>query len=238
MKNKFWLLSALSLTVVLNVTADMTNNVLLSDKAYANFVRIVAAADTSTNVALLPANLIFYLEKDLGDGTPTNQFRADEMMCEVMTVRRTNLVVPHDYDSITTMAFSNSVYYRGLSSFAQAVDLKMFDNKGREVPKTEKGLASNQTPIPPKGAIDLHRHFKPGIAHWPLHSVHEWFRPDDMFIITNKGVYELIIKVRLCVAMTNGMPDTNAMTDSHLDLISENFGVVESTPLRVKVVKE
>lgn len=239
MKNRLWLLSALSLQVVLSLTADTSTNVAqLSENIYAKTGRIIAAADTSTNVAILPANLIVYFEKNLGEGMPTNQFRADEMIYEVMTVRRTNLIVPHDLDSMTTMAMTNSVHYRGLSSFDQAIDFKMFDENGREVPKTEKGLAQSRPPIPPKNALDLHSHFKPGIAHWPLHDVHQLFRPSDMFVITNKGIYELMIKMRICVALTNGVPDTNAMTDSHLDLISEDFGVVESTPVRVKVIKE
>jgi|GEM_PF-1886708 len=238
MKNKSWLFSALLLATTLSLSADITNKVPLSDTAYANTVRIVAAADTSTNVALLPANLIFFLEKELGDDAPTNQFKSNEMICWAMTVRRTNLVVPHDLDSMTTMADTNSVYYRGLPSMPQAFDLKLLDDKGQEVPKTKKGIAYSQPLIPPKDALDLHRHFKHGIAHWPLHSVYKLFRPDDIFVITNKGIYELTIKVRICVAMTNGVPDISAMTDPHLDLVAENFGVVVSTPLRVKVIKE
>ena len=121
MKNVFWILLAFSSTMVLQVVADISSN-LYSDKMYIDFLRTATIVDTSTNVAILPANLILFLEKDLGGGVPTNQFLADEMLCEVMTVRRPGLNAPHDFASIWAMGKSNSVYYRGLSSFAQAID--------------------------------------------------------------------------------------------------------------------
>ena len=64
------------------------------------------------------------------------------------------------------------------------------------------------------------------------------FRPDEIFVITNKGIYDLSISMRICVPMTNGVVDTNALMNFHARAHSRNFGVVESSPLHVKVIKE
>lgn len=61
------------------------------------------------------------------------------------------------------------------------------------------------------------------------------FRPEDMFVITNKGVYDLVVRMRICVAMTNGVPDYKAMTSKGFP--REPLGVAVSSPYRAKVIK-
>ena len=38
------------------------------------------------------------------------------------------------------------------------------------------------------------------------------FQPNEMFVITNKEVYELEIRMRICVNMTNNVPDYELMS--------------------------
>ena len=44
-----------------------------------------------------------------------------------------------------------------------------------------------------------------------------------MFVITNKGIYDLVVKFRICVAMTNRVPDIKAMTNVNSFLASRIF---------------
>jgi hypothetical protein len=64
------------------------------------------------------------------------------------------------------------------------------------------------------------------------------FRADEMFVITNKGVYELEVRMRICVPLTNGVPDTNAMASFLRHTSLDGYGVVESSPVRVEVIKK
>jgi hypothetical protein len=206
MKKQLQLLSILSLTMVLNATAD-----------------------SLTNVVPFTANLTFYLQKDLGGAA--NQFKSDEMIYETLLVNGTNISNGHGL-----WAGTNIVSYRILPSYAQFYNFKLLNDEGQEVPKTKKGFDYNQPAEPPKGEFDLYRKFK----FHPIkgQDTRAMFRPDEMFVITNKGVYELEVRMRICVPMTNGLPDTNAMMNFLRHTRAENFGIIESPPVRVKVIKD
>jgi len=63
------------------------------------------------------------------------------------------------------------------------------------------------------------------------------FRAEDMFVITNKGTYVLQVQMRIAVPMTNGIPDCEAMVDTH-KFFNSNLGIVTSAPVRVQIIKE
>jgi hypothetical protein len=207
MKKQLQLLSILSLTMVLNATAD-----------------------SLTNAVPFTANLTFFLEKLYG-GIPANKFKSDEIIYETLLVNGTNISNGHGL-----WAGTNIVSYRILPSYAQFYDFKLLNDKGQEVPKTKEGLAYSEPALPPKGEFDLYRKFK----FHPIKAsdTRAMFRPDEMFVITNKGVYELEVRMRICVPMTNGLPDTNAMMNFLRHTSAENFGIIESPPVRVNVIKE
>jgi hypothetical protein len=103
------------------------------------------------------------------------------------------------------------------------------------MPKTKLGRTFVKPPGQPKNEEDLWDFANDGIRRGVLH---DFFRPDELFVITNKGVYGLEVRMRICVPMTNGVPDTNAMLDYRKVSYMTNCGVVESPPLRVKVIKD
>lgn len=166
------------------------------------------------------ANLTFYLVKYGGDIAAT-QFDSDEMILRAFAANGTNIV-----------------NYRNLPDWFQSFDFKLLNDNGQEIPKTKDGRARSKPPRQPKDYSDLNRNFK--IQGIPGNKVdlRELFRPDEMFVIANKGVYQLEIRARICVPMTNGVPDTNAMLNFKMAGFAKNCGVIESPPLRVKVIKE
>jgi len=64
------------------------------------------------------------------------------------------------------------------------------------------------------------------------------FRPDEIFVIPKKGLMTWKFGPQIYAPMTNGVPDTNAMLDVHKALRSENWSLVESPPLHIKIIKE
>ncbi len=206
MKKPLKLLFVLSLTTALNVVALPLTNA----------------------VPLTPC-LTFFVQNGWGIGQ-TNQFKSDEMIDRTILVNGTNISNGHGL-----WAGTNIITFRYMPSYAQFYDFRLFDYKGQEVVKSEKGLAYSELPETPN-RFNLYSKFK----FHPIKAgdTREMFRPDDMFLITNKGVYELEVRIRICVPMTNGLPDTNAMMNLLRNTEAENFGIVESAPVRVKVIKE
>jgi hypothetical protein len=185
-----------------------------------------AMASQITNSVDIASNVLFDLIRP-EDGRPLSQLKSDEVV-----------------DFCVGSPSTNVLYLRKFpyGSF----DFHLFDDKGEEVSKTQAGL--NLTRTPPKPTKDDLRfwrtsHFAPFMVGGGAAYFAPLFRPDDVFTITNKGVYELEVRTRLCVIMTNGMPDLKAMADGLnaslrcLPFVN-NFGVLTSPPLRVKVIKE
>jgi len=188
------------------------------------FVLRVPASQTS-NAVSITTNLVFYL-KTLGTSVdPESQFKSDQVIN--YTIRGTS---------------TNEIYYRHFP-FGN-FDCHLFKEDGSEVPKTKTGLDFSRTPSKPtKEELESTRQFYPYSVNNTSSEYRPLFRVDDMFTITNKGIYELEVRARLCVIMTNNMPDLNAMIDARNVTgrsysFANDFGILTSPPLRVKVVKE
>jgi hypothetical protein len=174
----------------------------------------------------LLTNLTFGLTR-AHEGSIESEFKANE----VIDYR---LLGPESY----------YVYLRGFP--VGNFEFHLFDSGGRDVRKTRAGLDLTRTPPRPTKS-DLQKGRTSDFFRFSVgkRSV-EWgvlFRPDDIFAITNKGAYEMEVRMRVCVIMTNGLPDLSAMTNG-LNVLSRgvsranDFGVLELPPFRCKVVKE
>ena len=185
-----------------------------------------ASAAEITNSANISTNLLFYLAKLKVDGAQS-QFKSDEIIRYMIVGVSTNVIGARHFPS---------------GNF----EFHLFDENGKEVSKTKAGLALTATPPKPTEAdITFYRTsgFSPFFVGKAEVNQAPLFRPDDIFAITNKGIFEMEIRARLCVIMTNGMPDLKAMTDwrnisSRGFKFYKDFGVLTSPPLRVKVIKE
>ena len=185
-----------------------------------------AMASEITNSVNITTNVVFDLRRPRDDSRQS-QFKSNEQIEYRINGPKTNDVYLRQFP------YGN-------------FDFHLFDEAGKEVSKTQAGL--DFTRIPPKPTKNdlgdwYTSRFYPIITGSGAAYYRSLFRPDDMFLITNKGVYELEVRTRLCVIMTNGMPDLKAMEDG-LNATSRclpfvnNFGVLTSPPLRVKVIKE
>lgn len=183
---------------------------------------------STTNAVSITSNLVFFLSSDFHHGGVASEFRAHERILHGVGVRPlraigTNLI---------------HVKYFALP-FSQSFDFKLFDSDGREVEKTKAGLANSEPARSPQNVTELNS-LKLQIIRQESVKVRELFRPDEMFAMTNKGTYELVIRRRICVPITNGLPDIRAMVFSpgQNPRHNGNYHVVVSSPLRVKVVKD
>jgi hypothetical protein len=182
-------------------------------------IALLAQANSLTNVVLFTPNLTFYLQKQWEGGKPTQAFNYNEMICRTLAANGTNIFV-----------------YRSLPQLSQIYSFKLINDKGDEVLKTERGLANSMSPVAPTNPTDLHRHFK--IQSLKGHDVRDLFRASDMFIVTNSGVYRLEVKMRICVPLVNGVPDTTLMTNLMKLAACDNLTVFESPVVSVDIVKK
>lgn len=70
------------------------------------------------------------------------------------------------------------------------------------------------------------------------HDTRALARPDELFVIKDKGVYQMEVRIRICVPTTNNVPDFAMMTNGNALLTNRYFCVVTSAPVRVNVIKE
>jgi hypothetical protein len=196
--------------------------------AILTFVLSAPASEITNSVNIITnINLVFSL-KSSGAVDSQSQFKSDEII-----------------DCMLIGPSTNVVYLRKFPS--GNFDFHLFDGGGKEVSKTKAGIALTGTPPKPTTRGDIMSwktsRFVPFMVGDKVVNQNPLFRPDDIFVITNKGIYELEVTMRLCVIMTNGMPDLTAMVDGRnatmrgLPFIKD-FGVLTSPPLRVKVIKE
>lgn len=187
---------------------------------------LYAPASQITNSVNLTTNLVFSLGSMKTVGSQS-QFKSGELI---------------DYMLIGTS--TNDIGYRHFPS--GDFDFHLFEADGKEVSKTKTGLTLTSIAKKPTEADLVYwrtSHFSPRNVSKNRGEYRHLFRPDDVFMITNKGVYEMEIRIRLCVIMTNNLPDLKAMVDwrnvaSHGYPFVKDFGVLTSPPLRVKVIKE
>jgi hypothetical protein len=196
-------------------------SLVLTVALYVPASEITNSVNITTNI-----NLVFCLAKLKADGAQS-QFKSDEIIRYMLTSSSTN-----------------TLYLRKFPS--GNFDFHLFDKEGKEVLKTRVGLALTGTPPKPtKDDLIFWRTsgFRPFFIGEGDANQSPLFRPDDVFVITNRGDYELEVRTRLYVIMTNGMPDVTAMLDGrnatgHGLPFIKDFGVLTSPPLRVKVIKE
>jgi hypothetical protein len=181
-----------------------------------------AMASQITNSVNITTNVVFRLTRP-GDDSLQSQFKSDELIDYMLNGPKTNYVYLRQFP------YGN-------------FDFHLFDKSGNEVSKTQAGLDFTRTPPKPtKDDLRVWRtnRFFPFSTGKKGGYYRSLFRPDDMFVISNKGIYELEVRTRLCLIMTNGIPDLKAMVDgANATSFTNHFGVFTSPPLRVKVVKE
>lgn len=168
-----------------------------------------------TNSVPVTTNLTFFLSVRT-NFIPQSQFQSDEHITYTLAANGTN-----------------RVFHRRLP-FAQAFDFKLFDANGRELPKTKRGRENSQPAKAPRSRVEISK-LRPQSV---LYERRRLFRPDEMFVITNRGVYDLQIQIRLCVPMSNGVPDNAGMLNISQFVRSKEFGLVISEPLSLQVIKK
>lgn len=146
------------------------------------------------------------------------------------------------FDSSTRLAYcvsmtpkaTNVIYYRNIP-FNQRFDFHLYDSKGQEVSKTLYGR-TNSNPVSSIKTKNAVKELDGGVANgieYPM------FSADQAFVITNKGFYDLSVRLRICIPMTNGVPDYGIIMEGRrfINDHSTNYGVLETPPMHVKIVK-
>ena len=176
---------------------------------------------SETNSAHVTTNLMFFLSSDRYGGYPATSFNASEMIWFGLWVNPMRATSTNNQISIRYLRLPSS----------QALNFKLLDERGEEVAKTQYGIANSKPAHPLKSVPERCVDIGPDGAR-----VSGMFRPDDMFVITNKGVYEMQISFRICVQTTNGMPDYNVLQNIKKFPLPP-YGIIESQPIRVRVLK-
>jgi hypothetical protein len=219
MKTKLFIFSIAIFASALSIQADQ------QEEEFARY--------TKTNTVPITAKLTFFLSSRQYGYFPAMQFKSDELInwgiCQnPMRARDTNGVPA-----------TNGVFIRYLLfPSGQSFDSRMLDDKGGEVPKIQdKDKYTSSTSISPPENLDDFKKFRKVLIMQGTENTLPLFRPDEMFVITNKGVYTLEIRMRICVPVTNSVPDYKAMQNTE-KFFCPPYGIVVSEPLRVKVIKE
>ena len=179
-----------------------------------------------TNTVNITSNLVMYMTL-YGNGEPVSQFKCED----------------HVQYLIRGTTIGQFVYFRRFPS--GNFEFRLFDALGNEMTKSNAGTSASESPRLPTSNDFQMAHTKyeriavtyEGVDRGAL------LCPQEMFNITNKGVYDLEVRARICVILTNGVPDYSALVDGRNvtgagDAFVDKFGTVESPPLRVKVVKD
>lgn len=172
-----------------------------------------SSAGQITNDVTITPLMTFSLRKHFGSAA--SEFKADELMDYALTVQGTNY------------------FFCRLMSSDERFDFHLFDSESREVKKTDTGMANSHAPDVPISDSYSSNRFKPHLYY--LEDAHAWFRPNDLFSIKKPGIYELEVRYRVLVPMTNGVPDLATVTNGQNFAASRVFGVITSNPIRVKV---
>jgi len=178
------------------------------------------ASAHTTNHVNITTNLLFYLTAGR-TARAESTFKSDESLSFMLLGTGTNYI-----------------YYRHFP--VGNFDFHLFDANGKEIPKTAVGRSlSEAPPKPTKGDLLQSGRYNGYFVDNKGGECRRLFRPDETFNLTNKGVYDLEVRINLCVIMTNGAPDLSAMIDArNVTAHVNDFGVLISPPLRVKVNKE
>jgi hypothetical protein len=124
--------------------------------------------------------------------------------------------------------------------FGKSFEFTLFDKKGHAVEKTREGIANSQPASSPNTMKEFDS-LKLQAVKTGMVTERRLFRPDEMFVLTNKGAYDLVIRRRICVPMTNGIPDLKAMEmipGQNPHYSNQNLGVAVSDAIHVRIIKE
>src|SRR5579859_5896123 len=189
-------------------------------------LHLQSRAAESKNVTSISGRIKFFLAQTNSD-TPALEFKSDQTISSILV-------------GVTT----NATYLRCFPVYNY--DFEMTDSQGNQITKTKFGMRLTGYPQLPSQRTDLinykSSHYAPFFIDSSTIRRTLMFRPDEVFQITNKDVYSLRVKIRLCVIMTNGLPDVAAMQDGRnatlkgLNFIN-NFGILTSQSLNVRIVK-
>lgn len=125
---------------------------------------------------------------------------------------------------------SDPIFYQITNTSAQVLNLArilprekqfefhLFSRDGKEIQKTEMGLKNSKVVALTETPRQLKLRFCPMKPGGGL--LDHLFVPDDYFVLTNKGIYTLEVRIRLWTQKTNGQ-----------------YGVVISPPVRVQIEK-
>lgn len=114
----------------------------------------------------------------------------------------------------------------------EAFDFKLFDESGKPIPKTKLGLLWGQAGESPKTMRAVSR-----LHGRPAGETYDLFRADDLFFITNTGIFDLEVRMRLWAQTTNNVPNLEPWRIRG-PRTNINYGLVISEPLHVRIVKE
>jgi hypothetical protein len=186
--------------------------------------------DTITNGASVTTNLIFSLNQDAGPHCFTNQYNSSELIdYTLLTIGQEGKIFDRQSPS------TPEVFFRMLPK-NQSFEFHLYDDQRREVSKTKIGVELSQPVHIPGSSGDV-TGMMGKIA--PVGAFHV-FRPEDVFVMTNKGIYELELKLRIWAQTTN-TSGSNYEVIGHFDKrigTNAHFGIVTSAPARVKIIKE
>jgi hypothetical protein len=171
-----------------------------------------------TNYVMIAPKLVFCLANETSSKDSATQFNFDELIHRKIIGTDTN-----------------DVFFR-VFPYDQTFEFQLTDAKGQVVQKTKKGLTMGKSTILPKNRLQVPES-NGRIVSGDAADFRALFRPDEMFVITNKGVYDMEVRYRIYVPATNDAPDFSAMIDGHKFVVSKHFAVLTSPPLRVKIIK-
>jgi hypothetical protein len=116
-----------------------------------------------------------------------------------------------------------------------AFSIELHDAEGKKITKTAKGKAMGK-PIPAEITKSLFLSSKINTGRQDLRAL---FKPEEVFVITNTGMFTLAIRARILLPASNGVPLIAAITNSLMLATSppESFKVIEMDPVVVEVIK-
>lgn len=182
-----------------------------------------------TNSVALTTNLTFHLETlDETAGAKSVVKSHQKLACQLLGTS------------------TNYIWYRVIPPERGRFDFHLYDENGKEVPKSKAGMAMTATPSRPTlKELQTKKFGGGGGINSTSGAAIPFLRPDDAFIIPAKGTYELTVRMSLCVIVTNGQPDLSAMVGASPRNInlrgvrsSNDLDILTSPPLRIQVIKE
>ncbi len=194
------------------------------------YLTFFAAAPASRSAPLtngvLATKLLTFSLRTQKDFHPQLQFSSKEML--YYRVLNNSFTFPNATNA-------TSVKYLAFPQY-QAFEFNLFNDKGQKITKTASGRNNSQATAVPRSLKDYEELKQKTVIGSESYRL---FCPDEFFEIRTEGVYELEVKIKICVPFTNGVPDVCAMTNSHtLYESNTNLTVLTSDPVRVKIIKE